>query len=219
MDAGWKARSGASRRTDRNGRAGVHRYHRNFRQFLRGKPSRLERSRAAKLGSDHGDILNRCPVSFCSPPWSSTNHVFHVSLARDMYTNRCVNERTSLTRPLDSPDYVEFASLLRSRKTRIRQFQCCICATLMWVQLAFFFILLFHFVGLLKRREKVLESSSKLWKIFIRGLTLFCLQRQFWKILFSIVFLIVLERGYGERSVLFVLVYLRRKFVEKIEML
>lgn len=94
-------------------------------------------------------------------------------------------------------------------------------SALLWCEfnLLFFFILLFHFVGLLKRREKVLESSSKLWKIFIRGLTLFCLQRQFWKILFSIVFLIVLERGYGERLVLFVLVYLRRKFVEKIEML
>ncbi|XP_017752469.1 PREDICTED: uncharacterized protein LOC108545399 isoform X1 [Eufriesea mexicana] len=47
-----------------------------------------------------------------------------------MYPNRRVNERTSLTRPLDSPNYVEFASLLRTRKTRIRQFQCCICATL-----------------------------------------------------------------------------------------
>ncbi|XP_060824989.1 uncharacterized protein LOC132911950 isoform X1 [Bombus pascuorum] len=47
-----------------------------------------------------------------------------------MYADRGVNERTSLTRPLDSPDYVEFASLLRTRKIRIRQFQCCICATL-----------------------------------------------------------------------------------------
>ncbi|XP_043601222.1 uncharacterized protein LOC122575829 isoform X2 [Bombus pyrosoma] len=47
-----------------------------------------------------------------------------------MYADRGVNERTSLTRPLDSPDYVEFASLLRTRKTRIRQFQCCICAAL-----------------------------------------------------------------------------------------
>ncbi|XP_076651592.1 uncharacterized protein LOC143358378 isoform X2 [Halictus rubicundus] len=43
---------------------------------------------------------------------------------------RRVTERTSLTRPLDSPDYVEFASLLRTRKSRIRQFQCCVCATL-----------------------------------------------------------------------------------------
>ncbi|KOX80149.1 Peroxidasin like protein [Melipona quadrifasciata] len=48
-----------------------------------------------------------------------------------MYSDSRVNERTSLTRPLDSPNYVEFASLLRTRKTRIRQqFQCCICATL-----------------------------------------------------------------------------------------
>nr|XP_012153484.1 PREDICTED: uncharacterized protein LOC105664258 isoform X1 [Megachile rotundata]XP_012153485.1 PREDICTED: uncharacterized protein LOC105664258 isoform X1 [Megachile rotundata]XP_012153487.1 PREDICTED: uncharacterized protein LOC105664258 isoform X1 [Megachile rotundata] len=47
-----------------------------------------------------------------------------------MYGGRRVTERTSLTRPLDSPDYVEFASLLRTRKARIRQFQCCICATL-----------------------------------------------------------------------------------------
>ncbi|XP_015434799.1 PREDICTED: uncharacterized protein LOC107190503 [Dufourea novaeangliae] len=50
-----------------------------------------------------------------------------------MHGGRHVNERTSLTRPLDSPDYVEFASLLRTRKTRIRQFQCCICATLIAV--------------------------------------------------------------------------------------
>ncbi|XP_029039457.2 uncharacterized protein LOC114874394 isoform X1 [Osmia bicornis bicornis] len=50
-----------------------------------------------------------------------------------MYEGRRVTERTSLTRPLDSPDYVEFASLLRTRKTRIRQFQCCICATLIAV--------------------------------------------------------------------------------------
>ncbi|KOC70968.1 Chorion peroxidase [Habropoda laboriosa] len=50
-----------------------------------------------------------------------------------MHAGRRVNERTSLTRPLDSPDYVEFASLLRTRKTRIRQFQCCICATLIAV--------------------------------------------------------------------------------------
>ncbi|CAK9808026.1 Peroxidasin homolog [Anthophora quadrimaculata] len=50
-----------------------------------------------------------------------------------MHSGRRVNERTSLTRPLDSPDYVEFASLLRTRKTRIRQFQCCICAILIAV--------------------------------------------------------------------------------------
>ncbi|XP_066581532.1 peroxidase-like [Prorops nasuta] len=37
-------------------------------------------------------------------------------------------ERTPLARPLDSPNYVEFANLLRTRRTRIRQFQCCVCA-------------------------------------------------------------------------------------------
>lgn len=42
-----------------------------------GKPSRLERCRAAKPGSDHGDLLGRCPVTFCSPSWSSANRVFH----------------------------------------------------------------------------------------------------------------------------------------------
>ncbi|XP_076240538.1 uncharacterized protein LOC143183047 [Calliopsis andreniformis] len=47
-----------------------------------------------------------------------------------MYSGRRATERTPLTRPLDSPDYVEFAGLLRTRKTRIRQFQCCICGTL-----------------------------------------------------------------------------------------
>ncbi|XP_047350126.1 uncharacterized protein LOC124949304 isoform X2 [Vespa velutina] len=41
-----------------------------------------------------------------------------------------ITERTSLTRPTDSPDYVEFASLLRTRRARIRNFQCCICASL-----------------------------------------------------------------------------------------
>nr|XP_031825686.1 uncharacterized protein LOC116423983 isoform X1 [Nomia melanderi]XP_031825687.1 uncharacterized protein LOC116423983 isoform X1 [Nomia melanderi]XP_031825688.1 uncharacterized protein LOC116423983 isoform X1 [Nomia melanderi]XP_031825689.1 uncharacterized protein LOC116423983 isoform X1 [Nomia melanderi]XP_031825690.1 uncharacterized protein LOC116423983 isoform X1 [Nomia melanderi] len=50
-----------------------------------------------------------------------------------MYQARHATERTALTRPLDSPDYVEFASLLRTRKTRIRQFQCCICGILIAV--------------------------------------------------------------------------------------
>ncbi|XP_043266325.1 uncharacterized protein LOC122405538 [Colletes gigas] len=47
-----------------------------------------------------------------------------------MYGGRRVTERTSLTRPMDTPDYVEFAGLMRTRKSRIRQFQCCICGTL-----------------------------------------------------------------------------------------
>ncbi|XP_033219685.1 uncharacterized protein LOC117174570 [Belonocnema kinseyi] len=37
-------------------------------------------------------------------------------------------ERTYLTRPTDPPRYVEFAGILRTRRNKIRQFQCCICA-------------------------------------------------------------------------------------------
>ncbi|XP_050449274.1 chorion peroxidase [Cataglyphis hispanica] len=46
---------------------------------------------------------------------------------------RGITERTPLRRHLDSPDYVEFASLLRTRRTRIRQFQCCVCGILIVV--------------------------------------------------------------------------------------
>ncbi|XP_024940632.1 uncharacterized protein LOC107267540 isoform X2 [Cephus cinctus] len=38
-------------------------------------------------------------------------------------------ERTPLTRPSDVPSYVEFSSLLRNRRMRVRQLQCCVCAT------------------------------------------------------------------------------------------
>lgn len=112
--------------------------------------------------------------------------------ACDMYTNRCVNERTSLTRPLDSPDYVEFASLLRSRKTRIRQFQCCICATLMWVRLLLFFIVLF-IVLLESDEENKFFCCLIKWIIENQGLELgwvcfVCRDLQFWKILFYIIF-------------------------------
>ncbi|EZA62781.1 hypothetical protein DMN91_007082 [Ooceraea biroi] len=44
-----------------------------------------------------------------------------------------ITERTPLARRTDSPDYVEFASLLRTRRTRLRQFQCCICGILIVV--------------------------------------------------------------------------------------
>ncbi|XP_054015508.1 uncharacterized protein LOC128896281 isoform X1 [Hylaeus anthracinus] len=47
-----------------------------------------------------------------------------------MYGGRRATERTSLTRSFDSPDYVEFVDHSRTRKSRIRQFQCCVCATL-----------------------------------------------------------------------------------------
>ncbi|XP_014485955.1 PREDICTED: chorion peroxidase [Dinoponera quadriceps] len=46
---------------------------------------------------------------------------------------RGVTERTPLTRRTDSPDYVEFASILRTRRTRLRQFQCCVCGILIVV--------------------------------------------------------------------------------------
>ncbi|XP_011878846.1 PREDICTED: chorion peroxidase isoform X2 [Vollenhovia emeryi] len=46
---------------------------------------------------------------------------------------RGVTERTPLRRSTDSPDYVEFASLLRTRRTRLRQFQCCVCGILIVV--------------------------------------------------------------------------------------
>lgn len=44
---------------------------------------------------------------------------------------RGITERTPLRRSTDSPDYIEFASLLRTRRTRLRQFQCCVCGILM----------------------------------------------------------------------------------------
>ncbi|XP_048505444.1 peroxidase [Athalia rosae] len=40
-------------------------------------------------------------------------------------------ERTPLTRPTDSSNYVEFSNILRTRTTRVRHFQCCVCATLL----------------------------------------------------------------------------------------
>ncbi|EFN79179.1 peroxidase [Harpegnathos saltator] len=46
---------------------------------------------------------------------------------------RGVTERTPLTRRMDSPDYVEFASVLRNRRARLRQFQCCVCGILIVV--------------------------------------------------------------------------------------
>ncbi|XP_025990753.1 peroxidase [Solenopsis invicta] len=46
---------------------------------------------------------------------------------------RGITERTPLRRSTDSPDYVEFASLLRTRRTRLRQFQCCVCGILIVV--------------------------------------------------------------------------------------
>lgn len=45
---------------------------------------------------------------------------------------RGITERTPLRRS-DSPDYIEFASLLRTRRTRLRQFQCCVCGILIVV--------------------------------------------------------------------------------------
>ncbi|KAL6262808.1 hypothetical protein P5V15_005598 [Pogonomyrmex californicus] len=46
---------------------------------------------------------------------------------------RGITERTPLRRSMDSPDYVEFASLLRTRRARLRQFQCCVCGILIVV--------------------------------------------------------------------------------------
>ncbi|KAL0129494.1 hypothetical protein PUN28_001634 [Cardiocondyla obscurior] len=46
---------------------------------------------------------------------------------------RGATERTPLRRSADSPDYIEFASLLRTRRIRLRQFQCCVCAILIVV--------------------------------------------------------------------------------------
>ncbi|XP_012222781.2 peroxidase [Linepithema humile] len=46
---------------------------------------------------------------------------------------RNVTERTPLRRNMESPDYVEFAGLLRTRRVRVRQFQCCVCGILIVV--------------------------------------------------------------------------------------
>ncbi|XP_071556227.1 salivary peroxidase/catechol oxidase [Temnothorax nylanderi] len=46
---------------------------------------------------------------------------------------RNITERTPLRRSADSPDHVEFASFLRTRRTRLRQFQCCVCGILIVV--------------------------------------------------------------------------------------
>ncbi|XP_018341877.1 PREDICTED: chorion peroxidase [Trachymyrmex septentrionalis] len=46
---------------------------------------------------------------------------------------RGITERTPLRRSTDSIDYIEFASLLRTRRTRLRQFQCCVCGILIVV--------------------------------------------------------------------------------------
>ncbi|XP_015113381.1 chorion peroxidase [Diachasma alloeum] len=42
-----------------------------------------------------------------------------------------VTERTSLTRSADPPTYVEYAGMVRTRRSRVRQFQCCVCAILL----------------------------------------------------------------------------------------
>ncbi|XP_018316403.1 chorion peroxidase [Mycetomoellerius zeteki] len=46
---------------------------------------------------------------------------------------RGITERTPLRRSADSMDHIEFASLLRTRRTRLRQFQCCVCGILIVV--------------------------------------------------------------------------------------
>ncbi|XP_011297271.1 peroxidase [Fopius arisanus] len=42
-----------------------------------------------------------------------------------------ITERTSLTRSSDPPTYVEYAGMMRARRSRVRQFQCCVCAILL----------------------------------------------------------------------------------------
>ncbi|XP_046489875.1 peroxidase [Neodiprion pinetum] len=42
-----------------------------------------------------------------------------------------ITERTPLTRPTDSPNYTEFSNILRTRTSRVRNFQCCVCAMLL----------------------------------------------------------------------------------------
>lgn len=159
MDAGWKVRSGASRRTDGNGRAGVHRYHRNFRQFLRGKPSRLERSRAAKLGSDH---LNRCPVSFCSPPWSfSTNHV-------STYRLLAICTRTDAwTRGPPSPDLwihrITWNSRVCWEAGRPVSDSSNAASALLWCEFNLLFRLYYYFILL-----KVVKATGKSFGKFVR---------------------------------------------------
>lgn len=88
-----------------------------------------------------------CPVTFkvfvraiVYPPTSSARD--QMTSERDWRricsSNFCervmaATERTPLTRPTDPPTYVEFAGILRARRSKLRQFQCCVCAFLLWV--------------------------------------------------------------------------------------